>query len=93
MRCDGYRLAGRRLVSVNGVGTNAATVTVIPGSGGSMSVEYTTSPNKKIADGTATWVAWPLGTVVSRTSDVLVGRIPAVRAVATTAAGTLEVAQ
>ena len=69
-----------------------ATVTVIPGGGGSMSVEYSTSPTDLI-NNTATWATWPAGTVTVRTDDSLVGRISAVRAIATTAAGTLEVSQ
>ena len=70
-----------------------ATITVIPGATGSMNVDYSTSPVQDLTNNTATWAAWPLASVVVRTSDVLVGRIAAVRATAATVAGTLEVAQ
>lgn len=68
------------------------TVTAIPGSGGTMTVQFTTSPMANVADGSATWQDWPSGAVATTTSDVLLGRVSAVRASAATADGVLEVA-
>lgn len=69
-----------------------ATVTAIPGVGGTMLVQFSTSPEKDVDAGTATWQNWPSGTVAATTSDVLLGRVTAVRATATTANGVFEVA-
>ena len=46
------------------------TVTVTPGSGGSMLVEYTTDGEVAIRNNSATWQAWTAGTVSAVTSDV-----------------------
>lgn len=46
------------------------TVSVTPGSGGTMLVEYTTNSETDIRNGSATWQAWTAGTVSSATSDV-----------------------
>jgi len=46
------------------------TVTVTPGSGGTMLVEYTTDGEVAIRNGSATWQAWTAGTVSAATSDV-----------------------
>lgn len=48
-----------------------ATVSVIPGSGCSVHVEFT-------VDG-GTWSAWPLGTATAATIDVLDGAVKALR--------------
>lgn len=70
-----------------------ATVTAVPGGGGTMSVASTTSTHSDINAGIATWTTWPSGTVAATTSLVLSGRVTAVRATATTADGVLEVCQ
>ena len=75
-------------VQVNEAG---ATVTCIPGVGGTMTAQFTTSPLADVRDGTATWQDWPSGSVAATTSDVLLGRVSAVRASAVTADGVLEV--
>ena len=69
------------------------TVKVIPGSGGTMSVQYTTSTVEDISAGTATWTLWPAGSVSVVTSDYLSGSAMAVQAEAVGANGTLEVCQ
>ena len=67
-------------------------VTAIPGGGGSIRVEFSLNPKEDVEAGTATWVAWEEGNVGTPTSRALVGTITAIRGVATTANGTLQVA-
>lgn len=67
------------------------TVTAIPGATGSMVVEYSTTPRAAGNPAAATWSNWPAGSVTARTSDTLESPVTALRATATTAAGTLEV--
>jgi hypothetical protein len=69
------------------------TVKAIPGSGGTMLVQYTTSTPEDVAAATATWTNWPAGSVSAATSDSLLGAIMFIQASATTANGTLEVCQ
>lgn len=69
------------------------TVTAVPGSGGSMLVQYTTSAWADVCAETATWLSWPAGTVYATTTDTIVGPITAIRATATTQPGVLEVVQ
>lgn len=66
------------------------TVSVTPGSGGSMLVEYTTNDEAAIRNGSAVWQAWTAGTVSSATSDVAMFPMYA-RATAYTAAGEYQV--
>lgn len=66
-------------------------ITAVPGGGGSISVEYSTSTEAKVTAGTANWVAWPKGSVTVNASDTLVGKITAIRATALVAIGLLEV--
>lgn len=66
------------------------TVTAIPGSGGSLLVQYSTSPPSQVAEGSANWFNWPNGSVTANTSNSLPGKVTAIRAIATTAAGVLE---
>lgn len=66
------------------------TVSVTPGSGGTMLVEYTTNDEAAIRNGSAVWQAWTAGTVASATSDVAMFPMYA-RATAYTAAGSYEV--
>lgn len=63
-------------------------VTALPGSGGTMLVQYTTSKSDAT---TINWINWPSGTVSANTSDSLLGRVSGIRATATTANGTLEI--
>lgn len=68
------------------------TITAAPGSGGTLAIEYSTTP--WAADNSATpstWIAWPSGTVSAATSDSLMSPVIAIKATATTAAGTVEV--
>lgn len=65
------------------------TVSVTPGSGGTMLVEYTTNSETDIRNGSATWQAWTAGTVSSSTSDVAMFPLFA-RVTAYTAAGSYE---
>ncbi len=66
-------------------------VTAVPGTGGSILVQYSTSPAPAVANGTANWASWPAGTVTAYTTDTLVGKVTALQALATGANGTLEV--
>jgi hypothetical protein len=66
------------------------TVTVTPGSGGTMLVEYTTDDEATIRNGSATWQAWTLGAVSSATSDVCMFPMFA-RVTAYTSEGSYEV--
>lgn len=68
------------------------TVTAIPQGGGSITVSYSTTPNAAGNPGSATWIAWPGGTVTSTTSDALLSPVSALKFVAATAAGTVELA-
>ena len=65
------------------------TVSVTPGSGGTMLVEYTTNSETDIRNGSATWQAWTAGTVSSATSDVAMFPLFA-RVTAYTAPGSYE---
>ena len=67
------------------------TVTAIPGGGGTLAIEVSTTETAVSNPGAASWVAWPSGTVSARASNTLDGPVRAIRATATTAAGTLEV--
>lgn len=77
-------------VFINGVD---ATVTAIPGSGGTVTVQSTTSPREDVRNGSATWANWTSGAVASIASSTLVGKVTAVRATAATADGVMEVCQ
>lgn len=65
------------------------TVSVTPGSGGTMLVEYTTNSETDIRNGSATWQAWTAGTVSAATSDVAMFPMFA-RVTAYTTAGSYE---
>ena len=67
------------------------TVTAIVGSGGSMLVEYSTTPEAATLKTGAVWFSWPSGTVNTNTSNALIAPIAGIRFTATTAAGTYEV--
>lgn len=68
-------------------------VTAIPGGGGTMLVQFTTSSQAQILAGAAVWQDWPSGAVSATTCDVLMAPVTAIRATATTQPGTLEVVQ
>ena len=65
------------------------TVTVIPGSGDTLTVESTNSPNPNIA--TAVWVAWNKGAVTTTTRDVHVGLLTGLRLTRTVGATNSDV--
>lgn len=69
------------------------TVTAVPGSTGTVSVQYSTSANCIASPQTATWQNWPAGDVSTVTSDSLVGIVNCVQALATNVNGTLEVCE
>lgn len=73
--------------------SGATTVTAIPGGGGTILVEYTTSPVLNISAGTATWTAWPSGTVSATIRDVTNGPVTGIRQTPSTATGVLEIVQ
>ena len=59
--------------------TAPVSVTVIPGSGNTSSVETTTSMNAVADPSNAVWLAWPSGTVNAATRNVSMGRLTAIR--------------
>lgn len=67
------------------------TITAVPQGGGSISVFYSTTPSAAGTPGTATWIAWPSGTVTATTSDALLSPVAGLKFVAATATGTVEV--
>lgn len=67
------------------------TVTAVPGAGGTLLVEHSTSSRSEVGAGTATWIAWSHGAVASAISDTLLSPVTALRFTATTAAGVYEV--
>lgn len=70
-----------------------ATVTAIPGGGGSATVYHTTNTEAEVlADPNGcTWVAWDAGSVSVATSRSLAGPVTAVRIAAVTQQATLQV--
>lgn len=62
------------------------TIRAKPGSGGTLLVEYRVS-------GDGDWVSWPASTVSTATVYVVSGPVNALRLTATTANGTVEIAQ
>lgn len=67
------------------------TVSAVPGSGGTLAVEYSLTPGAA-AGGTANWIAWPAGTVSAQTVDTLVSAVSALRFTAATSTATYELA-
>lgn len=55
------------------------TVTVIPASGCTALVEYSTSLNAAQSPSEAIWQAWPAGAVSAATTDVFLGRLTGIR--------------
>ena len=68
-----------------------ATITAVPLGGGSILIEYSTTPRAAGDPAGSSWANWPAGTVAARTTDSLVGPVTAIRATATVADGAVEV--
>lgn len=70
-----------------------ATVTAVPAGGGSIRIEYSTTPSASDSTvaATASWTDWPVGTTSVRASATLVSPITAMRFTATVADGAVEV--
>jgi hypothetical protein len=66
------------------------TVTALPGGGGTMTVQTTTSRPSLVTAGTATWINWTAGAAAANT-QAATNMVTAVRATATTQPGTFEV--
>lgn len=67
------------------------TVTALPGGGGTATVSYSTTPNAAGKTSTATWIAWPSGTVAANTSDALLSPVSGLKLEAATATATFEI--
>ena len=80
-----------RLVGGGGSQFGSQTFCGIPGSGGTLDIEFSTSPFENLEAGTATWEDWASGVITTRTTDSLVGPITAIRATAATNSGVLEI--
>jgi hypothetical protein len=70
-----------------------SSVTVFPGAGGSVLIEYSLSAPGAIDAGNGHWVPWSSGTVTVATGNQFVTPIMAIRATATGAAAVVEVVQ
>lgn len=68
-----------------------ATVTAVPGAGGTLAISYSTTPGAASLGAGANWIAWPPGTVSAIASATLMSPITGLRAVSATAAGVVEV--
>ena len=68
-----------------------ATLTAIPGGGGTLAISYSTTPGAAALGSAATWVAWSSGTVSSSTGMTLGSAVQGIRATAATATGTVEI--
>ena len=80
-----------RILGGNASSFGSQTFCGIPGSGGTLDIEFSTSPYANLEAGTATWEDWASGVITIRTTDSLVGPITAIRATAATEAGVLEI--
>jgi hypothetical protein len=67
------------------------TLAALPGGGGTVNVQYTVSTVADIDAATATWHDWPGGAVSADTVDAILVPVTAVRGVAATADGVIEV--
>lgn len=67
-------------------GSAPVTVAAVPGSGGTLLVEYQLAPN-------GTWHDWPAGTVSAATVYLLTGPVSALKFTAATQPGVVELAQ
>ena len=58
---------------------NPYTVTLLPGSGNTAQVEYSTTPTAVLSPASATWHLWPSGIVSLITNDTFLGKLTALR--------------
>lgn len=65
-------------------------INCVPGSGGTLSVEWSMTKTAVSLPAEATWTAWTAGTVSIKTMDVLDAPIVALRVTALIADGTFE---
>lgn len=78
--------------TIDMIGVRApTTITAIPGGGGTMLIEYSSDETAAVLPGSANWKSWPSGTISVLTVDTLWSPVTAIRATATTAAGTVQV--
>jgi hypothetical protein len=94
---DGYRFNYKCQLAAGETSTPVfvpveCTVSVIPGAGGSMLAEASTSTPSDIKNGTATWFSWDAGAVTAKAQQS-VTCVTAVRFTATTQPGVGEVAR
>ena len=75
------------------INNRKATISAIPGAGGTLSLQYSTTPTAMSSPGTANWFPWPAGMVNSNTMDSLLSPVVAIQATAGVAAGVVEVVQ
>lgn len=68
-----------------------ATVTAVPGAGGTLLVEYSTSLRAEGDPAGSAWQDWPPGTVAAVTSSRLESPVTALRVTALVAAGAVEI--
>lgn len=66
-------------------------ITAVPGGGGTLLIEYSTTPGAAAAPGSASWADWPSGATATRATDALLAPVTAIRATAAVAAGSVEV--
>lgn len=78
--------------NIGGAGSSfgSMTFTALPGAGGTLDVEFSTSPYADLEAGTGTWADWASGVASAVTTDSLIGPITGLRATAVTQAGVLE---
>ena len=67
-------------------------VSAIVGSGGTLKVEYSLTPNAAEIPGSANWFTWPGGTVSANTNDYIKSPVAGLRFTADTTAGVVEIA-
>lgn len=68
-----------------------ATAAIIPGGGGTGSIEYTLSPYAAIDNATARWIPWDEGSVSAALGRSFDGAVTGLRAKAVTQAATFQV--
>jgi hypothetical protein len=72
-------------------GYSGVSVAIHPAVGQTARVEYTLSCQTEIDAGTAKWLTWPLGNVISSADDAMLTHAYAVRGVSSGGTATLEV--
>lgn len=74
---------------VQAVNSENQSIRLVPGSGGSMILEYTTQKSPRLnATNAVTWTAWPFGLVTLPKSGLLLPQVTGIRVTALVAAGT-----